>query len=144
VLGERFTLPSGLVVTREDQSSWQELKSVLPGAGLATTTTLLAALWPEHHFVCDWRVRSAADALRIYAHLAPSRSTALEMEGHRRVPEDLTDYATVRGWLRTIACPLVVSERALYCLSKQVPSGKGRNWKDYARDIASQLKRVDP
>jgi hypothetical protein len=143
VLGERFRLPSGLVVERENQSSWQQLESALPGAGLATTTTLLAALWPEHHFVFDRRVRSATDALRIHADLAPSRSTQLEMDGRRRVPEDLTDYATVRGWLRSIACPLVVSERALYRLSQKVPSVEGRNWMDYAREIASKLERVD-
>ncbi|MEE6179207.1 hypothetical protein [Mycobacterium sp. 050134] len=143
VLGERFTLPSGLVVERESQSSWQQLKSALPGAGLATTTALLAALWPEHHFVFDWRVHSAADALRIHAHLAPSPSTELEMEGRRGVAEDFTDYATVRGWLGTIACPLVVCERALYRLSQKVPSVEGRSWMDYASEIASKLECVD-
>lgn len=142
-MGKRFTLSSGLVVERENQSSWQQLESSHRGLGLATTTTLLAALWPEHHFVFDSRVHSAADALRVHAHLAPTPSGELKMQGRGRVPGNFTDYATVRGWLGTIACPLVVSERALYRLSQEVPRVEGRNWTDYAKAIASKLESVD-
>lgn len=45
------------------------LSGSLPGAGVATTTTILAALWPNQHFIFDWRVHAAANALRIEAGL---------------------------------------------------------------------------
>lgn len=47
------------VVTREDLDSWERLEQNLPGAAVATTTTLLASLWPDHHLVLDWRVLAA-------------------------------------------------------------------------------------
>ncbi len=139
VPNERFSLPSGLVVYRDNMDTWQQLASALPGAALATTTTLLAALWPEHHFIFDWRVQAAADALRIEAGLAPSGCTELEIASGKRPPPDFNDYATVRGWLQTIGCPLETSERALYRLSQMVPSVRGRSWPDYASEISSKL-----
>src|SRR5580658_1943668 len=41
-------------VGRDDPASWTNLD--LPGAATATHTSLLAALWPDHHHVLDWRV----------------------------------------------------------------------------------------
>lgn len=56
---EKFVLPSCLEIHRDDEESWRQLKIGLPGAALATTTTLLAALWPDDHFIFDWRVEAA-------------------------------------------------------------------------------------
>lgn len=98
-----------------------------------------AALWPEHRFIFDWRVKAAADALRIQAGLAPSGSTELEIASGKGHPPDFNDYATVRRWLQTIDCPLETSERALYRLSQMVPSVPGRSWPDYASEISSKL-----
>ena len=139
---DRLSSPSGLRVERDSQQSWEGLESELVGAGLATTTTLLAALWPDEHFVFDWRVQAAADALRIHAGLKPSRTTQLEIEGGKRSVADLGDYAIVRSWLQSIDCTLVVLERALYRLSQRVPTVSGRSWPDYAKAVASELERV--
>jgi hypothetical protein len=135
-------LPSGLVVTRDDESSWIRLSAVLPGAGVATTTTLLAALWPDDHLIFDWRVHAAANALRINAGLRPSKSIEVGLSGAKQQQVDFADYATVRGWLRNLDFPLVTSERALYRLSQKVRSTPSRNWADYSRVIAATLAEV--
>lgn len=138
---DRFSLLPDLEVERDGKESWERLESALPGAGLATTTTLLAALWPEHHFVFDWRVQAAADALRINAGLKPSHPTQLEMAGKKRPVPNMGDYALVRSWLGSIDCKLVVSERALYRLSQRVKAVKGRSWPDYSSAVAVVLER---
>jgi hypothetical protein len=42
-----------------------------PEWGVATATTLLAALWRDQHVVFDQRVHRAANGLRIVAGMAP-------------------------------------------------------------------------
>jgi hypothetical protein len=140
---EQFVLPCGSAIHLDSQESWRQLEAALPGAALATTTTLLAALWPDDHFVFDWRVEAAANALRIDAGLPATRWAESEMEGRKRTTSDFSDYATVRSWLREIDCPLNSLERALYRLSQKVPSVKGRSWPDYASAVANVLQRCD-
>jgi len=140
---EQFVLPCGSAIHRDSQESWRQLEAALPGAALATTTTLLAALWPDDHFVFDWRVEAAANALRIDAGLPATRWAESEMEGRKRTTSDFSDYATVRSWLCEIDCPLNSLERALYRLSQKVPSVKGRSWPDYASAVANVLQRCD-
>ena len=140
---EQFVLPGGSAIHRDSQESWRQLEAALPGAALATTTTLLSALWPDDHFVFDWRVEAAANALRIDAGLPATRWAESEMEGRKRTTSDFSDYATVRSWLREIDCPLNSLERALYRLSQKVPSVKGRSWPDYASAVANVLQRCD-
>lgn len=69
-----ITLPGANAqqICAENPRSWEFLMSVLPGARVATTTTLLAALWPDRHIVFDRRVYWAANALRIHAGLSAS------------------------------------------------------------------------
>lgn len=40
----------------EDLESWRALRHNLPGAGVPTITTVLAALWPDQHVILDRRV----------------------------------------------------------------------------------------
>jgi hypothetical protein len=42
-----------LEIGSENQATWQELRDELDGAAVATTTTLLAVMWLERHFVFD-------------------------------------------------------------------------------------------
>src|SRR5687767_696391 len=68
-------------VSVEDRGSWCLLSDMLPGVGVAATTTLLASLWPDRHFVFDRRVCAAANGLRVHANLSAcadirKRSTA--------------------------------------------------------------------
>jgi hypothetical protein len=64
---DRFCVPAGPEVIREDAGSWTRLEQSLGGAAAATTTTLLAALWPDSHHILDWRVLAAAAGLGILA-----------------------------------------------------------------------------
>jgi hypothetical protein len=141
---ERFVLPSGLVIHREREETWRQLEAALPGAALATTTTLLAALWPDDHFIFDWRVEAAANALRINAGLSPTKWAEVEMEGGKRTSSGFNDYAVVRSWLKTIDdCPLRTAERALYRLSQTVKTVRGRSWPDYAKAVATKLETAE-
>jgi hypothetical protein len=136
---ETFRIPSGLVLHRDEEDSWRELEAGFHGVGLATATTLLAALWPEHHFIFDRRVHEAADGIRIEGGLAPTPATERYRSIRKRQRVGFADYAMVRGWLRTIDCPLRTSERALYRLSQLVPNVAGRSWEDYGKAVAQKL-----
>lgn len=139
---EELTAPSGSVLYREGEESWRELEKGFPGIALATTATLLAALWLDDHFVFDWRVQVAADALRVHAGLEPTPKTQREIQTRKWQRPSFEDYSTVRGWLKTIGCPLRTSERALYRLSYSVPTVRGRSWQDYAQAAARKLECI--
>lgn len=139
---DQFLTPSGLVLQRDVHDSWLELSDGFPGIALATTTTLLSALWPEDHFIFDWRVQAAADALRIHADLEPTPKTQREISTKKWQRPTFEDYGMVRSWLKTIGCPLRTSERALYRLSQGVPTVSGRSWSDYATAVATRLESV--
>lgn len=138
---EKFVLPSGLEIHRDNEESWRQLEIGLPGAALATTTTLLAALWPDDHFIFDWRVEAAANALRLRAGLSTTSRPELEMSGRKRVASTFSDYSMVRRWVQTIEdCPMQSRERALYRLSQSVSTVRGRSWSAYAEAVASKLE----
>lgn len=138
-----FETPAGLRVDREDRASWESLRSSLTGADVSTTSSLLAALWPIHHFVFDWRVRDAASGLRLAADLAPCSGVKQSITGGETSPVDFDDYVLVRAWLRALELPLAVSQRALYCLSKRAGSDPSRPWPEYAPMLVSILESVD-
>jgi hypothetical protein len=123
--------------------SWESLGSSLGGADVSTTASLLAALWPSHHFVCDWRVRVAASGLRLAADLGPCPGVKASIAGGESSPLDFEDYLLLRGWLQTLDVPLLVSQRALYCLSRKAGSEPSRPWSEYAQVLVSILESVD-
>jgi hypothetical protein len=136
---DEFLTPSGLALGRDREESWQQLSDI-PGVALATATTLLAALWPEDHFIFDWRVQVAADGIRIHAGMPPTPKTQREMATRKRHRPGFEDYTTVRTWLKTVDCPLRTSERALYRLSQKVGTVRGRSWPDYGKAVALRLQ----
>ena len=140
--GASFETPEGLRVARDDLASWECLRSSLTGADVSTTTALLAALWPAHHFVFDWRVRAAASGLRIAAGLDPCPGVKPAIAGGESSPLDFEDYTLVRAWLQAVDSPLVVSECALYRLSKKAGSESGRPWSEYSQVLVSILESV--
>lgn len=77
---EELVTPSGLVLYRDREESWRDLEESFPGVALATTTTVLAALWPDDHFILDWRVQAAADGIRVHAGLEATPKTQREMK----------------------------------------------------------------
>jgi hypothetical protein len=138
-VGTSFETPAGLRVARDDRASWECLRSSLIGADVSTTTILLAALWPSHHFAFDWRVRAAASGLRLAANLEPCPGVKPSIAGGESSPLGFEDYTVVRGWLEAVGAPLVVSERALYRLSQKAGSEPGRRWSEYSQVLVSIL-----
>ena len=114
--------------------TWKVLKDRLPGAGDATVTTILSALWPGHHHIMDWRVlaataalmQNAGDPLRLPAKNSPLEVTLDQYEIVRRILKETAENCDL---------PLHVVERALYNLSRQVPNKKGRSWRQYEHDL---------
>lgn len=131
-------------VSVENFDSWRSLSGALPGAAEATTTTLLAALWPDRHFVFDWRVFAAANALRISAGLVTTPD--IPIEGSEMPQLTFDDYRIVREWVIGVAALTLESpsavERSLYRLSQLVPAADGRTWARYADEISAKLAAV--
>jgi len=142
-IADSIDTPAGLRVGRDDPASWESLRSSLVGADVSTTASLLAALWPRDHFVFDWRVRNAASGLRVAAGLEPCPAVTPAIAGGEASPLDFTDYTLVRTWLDALELPLVVSQRALYCLSKKAGSDLSRPWSQYAQVLLSILENVE-
>jgi hypothetical protein len=138
-----FDTPSGVRVSIDDRTSWEALRESLVGADVSTVAHLLAALWPEHHVAFDWRVRVAASGLRLAGDLSVCPGLAPAVAGGESSPLDFDDYTLVRGWLRAVDIPLIVSQRALYCLSRRAGSDPDRAWPEYARVLRSILDDLD-
>jgi hypothetical protein len=135
--------PAGLRADRDDPASWESLRSSLAGADVSTTASLLAALWPSHHFVFDWRVRAAASGLRLAANLEPCPGVKPSITGGESSPLNFEDYTLVQTWLQALDPALVVSQRALFCLSQKAGSEPRRPWSEYSQVLVSILKSVD-
>ena len=142
-----FDIPEAspsVVVASEDHESWPALEKALPGAAVATTTTLMAALWGHRHFVFDWRVHAAANALRLSGRLEPTNGLSADRTG--AAPISFDDYRTIRPWVLSTAKatrrPVADIERSLYTLSQRTPAVKGRTWGEYADEVSAVLARV--
>ncbi len=142
--GSEITLPTGSgsqAVSATEAETWRSLMGALPGARVATTTTLLTALWPDKHFIFDRRVHWAANGLRICSGLQPSSCIDVGSSHWREITLD--DYVVVREWVLEMARLLEVSpsmiERSLYILDRHVPSFEGETWTDYADRICKYL-----
>lgn len=138
-----FDTPEGLRVDPDDRESWEQLRSSLGGADPSTITGVLAALWPSHHFMFDWRVRAAANGLRLAANLEPCPGVEPSIAAGDSPPVDFEDYTVVRGWLEAVGLPLVVSQRALVCLSHKAGLEPSRPWSEYAQVLMSVMESVD-
>lgn len=140
----RFVIPGvtpHAEVHVDDPDTWALLSEALPGSGVATTTALLSALWPDHHVVFDWRVRAAANGLRLHAGMKLCPGVHPTQTDFGEATFD--DYVRVRHWLfataEQIGEPPVVVERALYELSRMIPNDSGLTWALYAAAIARAL-----
>lgn len=126
---------------RDDLASWQLLNKSLAGAGIATTTTLLAALWPEKHHVFDWRVAAAVAGLGV-ASAGQGNLELVDALGRDSAPQDLPVYAKVRQLLLTISeqaeLPLLTVERALYKLAFR---GAGMTWLEYGHELQRRINQ---
>ena len=114
-----LSIPDGILVARDDDASWGRLKRSLPGAAVATTTSLLAALWPDSHHILDWRVLPAVAGLDAVA--GGEGNLRLAAPGSREQLEPtLERYSRVRALLVELAgqacLPVQTVERALYLM----------------------------
>jgi hypothetical protein len=137
-----FETPAGLRVDRENRRSWEDLQRTMPGAGVATITALLAAIWPDQHFVFDRRVRAAANGLRFAAGLELCPGVKPSTMGGKMSPINFEDYSMVQTWLATIGCPLVIAERALYRLGQKAGSDSARSWTEYSKKLLATLEAI--
>lgn len=130
---------------RDDPDTWVTLLGVR-GMGTATTTTLLAALWPEDHHVLDWRVLNMACVLTLDT---PNDLGFVRREDSSGIKPDLVaHYPLVRELLRSFAqandLALVTVERGLYNLSRTVKTEKGRSWAEYSTAVYRAAKEPLP
>jgi hypothetical protein len=72
----------GVAVPDEQVRSRPTWCDELTDAAVATTTTLLAALWPERHFVFDRRIFAAVNGLRIAGGLSPTAGIDVSSAHH--------------------------------------------------------------
>jgi hypothetical protein len=129
------------VVGVDDDTSWVRLAQALPGTAEATTTTLLAALWPQRHFVFDWRVHAAANGLRVAAGLSPT--PRVDPDSTTSTSQTFEAYTIVRDRVvataSTTETPVAAVEPALYRLSQGVPGADTQTWRDYGAALTSLL-----
>jgi hypothetical protein len=141
---------NSLEIGKLDEDSWDNLKDALKGAGVATVTTLLAALWPDEHVVFDWRVHAAANGLRLHA--ARTTTDGVKADSTESVPITLPEYKVVRRWVvdqaRVVGRQPCQVERSLYRLSQdktlRLPRGKKRTWSVYGRLVGGALVAAGP
>ncbi|HEX6393128.1 MAG TPA: hypothetical protein VFZ97_06775 [Acidimicrobiales bacterium] len=134
---------SPLTLKCSDLHTWKDLSLALPGSAVATTTSLLAALWPDCHFIFDWRVHAAANGLRI-AHGEPPTAD-VDPDSVAPASETFEAYVEVRDWvLETADCLNTETwevERALYGLSQRVSDSDNRTWRQYGEQLTDLLHR---
>jgi hypothetical protein len=134
---DRFTIPEGVTVTCDSLDSWQQLEHSLDGAATATTTAVLAALWPDSHHILDWRVLAAVAGLGVVSG-GDSDLGLVTPNGRDQLLPTLERYAKVRALLVKLAdearLPVTTVERALYLLSRAV-QGQGMTWAEYGEAL---------
>jgi hypothetical protein len=118
---DQFAIPgNGATLIRDDPESWVRLTSQKKGFGVPMATTLMSALWPDHHFILDRRdVRAAVG-------LGPATKwsdTDSDLDQNGNFPEEFGwDWYF---WLRdcvnlTKGSTLLEVERALFVLDERV------------------------
>jgi len=119
------------------RATWQQLQTATAGLGTATTTTLLAALWPEGHFIFDGRVLNAANGLRIAEGDLPM--AGVDLASHLTPASTLDHYIEVHAWVsataQLVGRQLQDVERALYIAGIAAGTVPGRTWFDYAAAV---------
>jgi hypothetical protein len=143
---DRFQVPGRASISRDNEASWQRLESSLSGAATATTTTMLAALWPESHHILDWRVLAAVAGLGVVDG-GDSDLGLVTSSGQNQLEPTLERYAGVRTLLNRLAAeaslPVRTLERALYRMTQNV-QGKGMTWAQYGNALANAAPGHQP
>lgn len=152
VAADRFAVPGveGLILDVENPASWSALNSAMRGFASATTTTLLAALWADRHFVYDRRVHKAANGIRLASDSGLATTHDVTRDGRGPAEPTMSTYEVVRSWVRAcgdeLGLDIVAVERALYVLDQRVgkPPMTGRSWGEYSDTLRLALETVQP
>lgn len=141
---KRLRVPGhDISLVEDDPQSWATFEKALMGFGIATTTTLLSALWPRSYCVIDRFAFGSAVGLRAVTGHA-SRDGGLMPDGVQRVG-DLTwrDYEDYRRWVfRTaqgVARPATAVERILY--NVRVADDRTRTWRHFGEEFLRHAGR---
>jgi hypothetical protein len=94
--------------------------------------------------ICDWRVRAAANGLRIQHGLSPT--AGLQLDSTTNPPLTLRDYAELRKWVTTTARanerPVHAVERSLYEVSRRIKDDSSRVWQLFGEETARVLDQL--
>ncbi len=134
-----FVTPTGVLVDVDAVASWEALSDSIPGVATPTCTTLLAALWPNRHFVFDWRVRAVASGI-LRANGWPACPSIEAVGEGTPGPVTMSDYDHIRNHVRAADLDMVLTERAFYEVSRKVRMLPGRTWKEYGDQTLDLLK----
>jgi len=137
-IDDAITIPVGnasVEVHKTDASTWSKLAEIKGLGGIPTGSTLLAALWPKEHFICDRRVLRAAIGL------GPGSLWADDQLIHRELPEwDWEVYRWVWESLHLMVgddLGLLEVERAIFQLDRRseayFPDEGDWTWPDYQK-----------
>lgn len=136
---------AGLALSEDDPDSWKLFQERTDGIGVASATSVLAALWPSSHAIMDVNALSAAVGVAIDAHGEGVPDWLPAASSCARVRVDWNKYGWYRESLGATAkhydIEIVLLERALYNAFRAVPKAqdKGRTWADFGKLLREQL-----
>jgi hypothetical protein len=145
-----FRVPRlGFEVHQNDELTWFYLSEEIKGLGVATTSTLLAAIWPSTHVIMDRRTLSAAVGLitASWGWNALPGGVPILPQSTQRLPISWGAFLWYLPTTRATAheaqshdshLQLRDVERALYELDR-LASRPGQTWQTYSDDIMSRV-----
>jgi len=131
---EKVTVPlmhgESMEIDVTDRRTWIGLENSIKGFGVATTSTLLSALWPGRHVIIDIRDLRAAIGLD---YEAAWEAQLLRASGRRGEPVNWNSYYWLQERVTTKAKKLglepVKVERALFILDRLADGAQADAWR---------------
>jgi len=125
---------------RDGAGTWAEL-TLIDGVEVHTATAVLAALWPDDHFIFDEWVMHVAGAMR-----AAQDERYLDSTDPPYAAPTLLVYSEVRPWFLGVASehgvPLQHVQRAALLLSQRLKNDPARPWRRYIEELNARLART--
>jgi hypothetical protein len=146
-----YTKNGTLMLRRDDLDTWIRLTEQVSGLSVATTTTLLSALWPGHHVIADLLDVSVAMALNMDEAI---KRSWIRLDAASPTPMGWETYAWFRSMVlaksidlssRELAIRPVDVEPALYTLGQRANDAKhGENlsWNAYSELVETMIHAI--
>jgi len=146
-----YTKNGALTLRRDDLDTWIRLSEQVSGLSVATTTTLLSALWPGHHVIADLFDVSVTIALNLDEAI---KFGWIRLEAATPTPMGWDTYVWFRS--KVVARSIDLSsgelvirpidvERALYTLGRRANDAKhGENlhWNAYSELVETVFQAI--